>query len=155
MIVGSILLAFGIEAWWDGLGEARQRTALLEALSENFAVAADSLVIVKANHTLVAERSKRVLDYGEVGTVPVAERDSVDILVGGHFMRTAFDPPMGTVETLLGSGRLDLLGNARLVTALTQWSSQVVGLQRFEQAALDHFYGRIYPYLGERLDLRT
>ena len=153
VIVGSILLAFGIQAWWDGLGEARQRTALLEALSEDFVLAADSLASVKAKHALVAERSKQVLDYGEIGTVPVTEQDSLDVLIGGHFMRTAFDPPMGTVETILGSGRLDLLGSAPLVRALTKWSSQLAGLDRYEQSALDHFYERIYPYLAERLDL--
>ena len=41
VIVGSILLAFGIDAWWEGVGERKeQRRSLVEMLSN---LAADSL----------------------------------------------------------------------------------------------------------------
>ena len=36
VIVGSILLAFGIEAWWDGMQERAEEQVVLLALQEEF-----------------------------------------------------------------------------------------------------------------------
>ena len=64
------------------------------------------------------------------------------------FYRPTFDPPMGTVSTILGSGRLDLLSNQELAAELTRWSSLVEDLQELEKSANDHFYQTLYPYLA-------
>ena len=43
VIVASILLAFGIQAWWERLGDAQQREAILAGLASDFALAATDL----------------------------------------------------------------------------------------------------------------
>jgi len=152
-IVGSILLAFAIDAWWDSRSDARQERVLLSALAQDFANAGEQLSETKSRHTGVARAGEQLLTYGEIGNVPEAERDNVDNLVSRHFDRDTYDPPMGTVDGVLGSGKIDLLRNQRLVTELTQWSAAVTHLRFRQTYAIDHFNERFYPYLSSQLDL--
>jgi hypothetical protein len=43
VIVASILLAFGLDAWWDATQQSRETADLLAALDEEFALAAEEL----------------------------------------------------------------------------------------------------------------
>jgi hypothetical protein len=153
VIVVGVLVALAADAWWESRSEARQRAVLLEALSDDFAVAERRLGAVRRIHTSVTARSESVLDFGETGSVPAEYQDSLDLLIGGHFHRANYEPPTGAFETALASGRIDLLGDDRLVSELTQWSATVARLQGTEDRLADDFYERIYPYLAARLDL--
>jgi hypothetical protein len=75
-------------------------------------------------------------------------------LISSHFARATFDPPMGTVESVLGSGRIDLLTSQELIAELTQWSSVVTQLHNLEIEARNHSYDQIYPYLASRINLK-
>ena len=57
VIVGSILLAFGIEAWWDGVQERVEERQALEALARDFESAAeeiDQVALVMDSVTIAA-----------------------------------------------------------------------------------------------------
>jgi hypothetical protein len=153
-IVASILLAFTIDAWWDSRSDAMQEQALLLALSSDFDAAENMLRSAKRMHVVTAESGAKLISFGEADKIPEAERDGIDLLVGMHFARAIFSPPMGTVESVMGSGRIDLIANQELVAELTQWSSVVSRLQILEIEAREHFYDRIYPYLAKRLNLK-
>jgi len=154
LIVMSILAAFSIDAWWESRSEAKQEQALLLALSEDFTEAESLLSAATAMHNMTARAGEQLITLGESGNFPEADRDGIDLLVGSHFARAIFSPPMGTVESVIGSGRIDLLTNRELVAELTQWSSVVSRLQILEIEAREHFYDRIYPYLATRLNLK-
>ena len=57
VIVGSILLALALDAWWDGVQEAERRQALLRGLASDFEAAATDL-------DRVAQMHRRVGDIG-------------------------------------------------------------------------------------------
>ena len=153
-IVVSILLAFWIEAWWDSRSDANQEQALLLALSEDFTEAERLLSVVKTMHNMTARAGEQLITLGETGNVPEADQNGVDLLISWHFARATFDPPMGTVESVLGSGRIDLLTSQELIAELTKWSSVVTQLHNLEIEARNHFYDRIYPYLAPRINLK-
>ena len=154
VIVASILLAFGIEAWWGERTDARQEEALLLALASDFETTATLFSQVSAAHTRVTDATARLIEYGLAGSVPEPERAAVDSLVSSLFWRSTFDPPMGTVESVVGSGRLDVLSSGELVTELTQWGSLVSSLRGLETVGLDHFNEQFYPYLSSRINVR-
>ena len=154
VIVGSILLAFGIDAAWDARGEAELERRLLEALAEDFRFAESEWKEVKAGHNTVVESMERLLTWAEQGSVPADQRAVADTVLSNVFWRMRFHPPMGTVEAVLGSGRLDLLQNQELVGALTRWSAVVAAVNRREVDGADHFYEAVYPYLRTRLNIQ-
>lgn len=152
-IIASILIAFALDAGWDARSERAQEKALLLALAEDFGAASDNFDATKAGHLLELQASEELIGYGESGEIPFEDRARIDTLVSRQFSRRMFDPPMGTVQSILGSGRIDLISNPELVTELTRWSTAVAELQRGEKDSRRHFYDRVFPYLSERLDV--
>jgi len=152
-IVVSILAAFSIDAWWATRSDKAQERILLVSLSADFAEAEQSLSGVKSRHIRLAHSGEKLITYGESGDIPVGERDDIDRAVSNHFDRATYEPPMGTVDSILGSGNINLLSNYQLIAELTRWSAVVAKLKRIELDARNHFYQRFYPYLASRLDL--
>ena len=153
VIVASILLAFGIQAWWDSRADAVQERALVSALEQDFRTARASFDSVKLAHQTVLTSMERLLIYTKSGSVPELERAQLDTVLSRVFYRRTFDPPMGTVETILGSGRLDLFHNQDLVGELTRWTAAVQNFNELETSGTNHFYRTLYPYLSANLKL--
>jgi hypothetical protein len=154
VIVGSILLAFGIDAAWDARREGQLERTLLEALAQDFRVAEQEWAEVKTGHNTVVRSMEKLLTWAEQGTVPLDQRAVADTSLGNVFWRETFDPPLGTIEAVLSSGRLDLLENQELIGALTRWTSVVSDVNRREVDGANHFYEAVYPYLRTRLNIQ-
>lgn len=153
-ILLSILLAFWIDAWWDDRADGQQERALLNALLQDFQATRNEFETISVNHKKVFGSMEQILYWAEAGSVPEDDRLEVDVRLSNVFYTPTFDPPMGAVDTILASGRLDLLSNATLVTELTRWSSMVEDLNQREEAAANHFYQTIYPYLSANLNIQ-
>ena len=153
-IVGSILLAFWIDAWWDDQSDAKQERALLGALLQDFETARDEFGTTSAGHNKVFGSMEKILYWAESGSVREDEQAEVDVVLSNVFWTPTFDPPMGAVDTILASGRLDLLSNTTLVTEVTRWKSLVEDLNEREAAAANHFYQTVYPYLSANLNIQ-
>ena len=63
VIVASILLAFGLQAWWEGVQEREEERATLERLAAEFGVVDSVLGQWQANHKGVAEASEVLLQH--------------------------------------------------------------------------------------------
>lgn len=153
-IVGSILLAFWIDAWWEGLTEREQESAILQALLRDFGEAREQFDQIASRHERLQGNMEQLLHWAEDGDVPEDRRGEVDGMLGSTFNRQVFDPPSGAVETILGSGRLDLISNTELVPELTRWTALVDELREQEMAVVDHFYQTVYPYLAARVNMQ-
>jgi hypothetical protein len=147
VIVGSILLAFAIDAWWEGRGEAERREALLEGLAADFALAEEQLDLARRAHGEVREVAARWLVLARSGS-PAGDHVAVaDTLVSEMAWTLVTRPPMGTLDALLQSGDLSLIKNPGLLGALTNWSSTLEYLNDFERTGADQWYEDVTPYL--------
>ncbi|MHC4986028.1 MAG: hypothetical protein ACYTFO_07725 [Planctomycetota bacterium] len=61
IIVVSILLAFGIQAWWDHRQEARDETVVLAALLDEFQAKMDQLEMRRTFHTSLLESCRKLI----------------------------------------------------------------------------------------------
>jgi hypothetical protein len=154
VIVGSILLAFAIDAAWDERGDEVQESALLSGLEEDFQAAKDEFARARTLHEEKTAAAAQLLSWAESGESGSAPLDQVEVAVSTLFAHPTFDPPMGTIQTVLSSGRLDLLTNSELVRELTRWSAVYDDLREDEENASRHLYESIFPYLSPRLNLK-
>lgn len=155
VIVASILLAFGIDAWWDSKNERDQATALAAALVRDFETTRQRFDEARQRYEIVLNSMEQILVLAENGPVPEAQWARVDTILSRVFYSmNTFDPPMGAVETILSSGRLDLFHDENLLAELTRWTSDVADLKTIEQAGSQHFFEHVYPVLAERLELQ-
>ena len=153
VIILSILAAFSIDAWWDARGERVQARAFLEALSVDFEAAEAELDRVRGLHELVAAASDQLMTWADGGDPVSACRESADPYTA-LLARPTFDPPMGTVQTILSSGRADLVPDRTLLRELTNWSALVEDLKIEEQQAIRHLEAEVFPTLRDALDLK-
>jgi hypothetical protein len=148
VIVGSILLAFGIDAAWDRREQDQRRDALLAALGSDMALARDEIDRVAGFHLRGLSAAADLLNLSGADPIDQDERNRIDSLVTATWSSTAtYDAPLGAFQILVGSGNLDLLSDPPLAIELTAFPSVVADLER-EQRALRAMALELHEYLG-------
>jgi hypothetical protein len=147
VIVVSILLAFGVDAWWDGLDQAERRDALLAALAADLATSEQLLDVGSALHADVHEAAARWLRLARSGDDAATHALVADSLVSGMQWAIVTRPPDETVRAALENGDLSLLENQELLAALAGWQAAIRYLNDTEAIGVDQWYRDISPYL--------
>ncbi len=121
LIVVSILIAFGLDAWWSGRIARQEGRSALAAVRADFRAARIELDSVVAINEADVRAITTLLSMDPVA-VQALDADSAASLVtqitdGG----LTFDPSMGAVQALLSSGSLGQVRNQELAAALAAW----------------------------------
>jgi len=155
VIVGSILLAFGLQAWWDGVQEREQERDALERLDVEFAAVDSVLVEWQANHHGVGEASEELLAHTGPGGSDALSRDSIAALIWTMTAVWTLDPPRATLSSLESSGRLGTLLSQDLLAQLASWQALLADLQGDEESVAKRVHDDLYPYLNSHVAWRT
>jgi len=132
VVVLSILVAFGLDAWWDGRREAAQEQVLLAGLQGDFEANLQQLNAREETQELIL-RATDVLPAG-----PVTPRgsdlppDSVARLLGVIAFNPTFDPTDGTLGALWATGGLGVIRLDSLRVELARWPGQVANYKEAE-----------------------
>lgn len=103
LIVVSILIAFALEAWWDGWQRAEDEREALLTLAEELRGSRIELDSVIAHNEGQVQVGRYFLDLAERG-VPDLPRDSLFIAFNGLSGGMTFDPSIGATEAILAAG---------------------------------------------------
>ena len=155
VIVVSILLGLGLDAWWD------DRQATSNARRELAGVAAE-LAEMKAEIERGAAQHARMhglnrMLVNELSAVPsdglVTVPDS--LLAGLLWTVWVNDPPTALLDAFVSSGQLEQLGDEEMRRELLQWVSILQDLRDDELRARGFQDREARPYLNELADLTT
>ena len=155
LIVFSILLAFGIEAWWSHQGELRAEVEALQGLSDDFGESLERLASARTEHVGVRDASVRLLAMTGPDANPTVSDPVVDTLVTVLISGPKVLPVTATYDALIASGRLDLLRSEELRRELARWSTAIVDLREEERDAFKQMDERLLPYLWDYVPLVT
>ncbi len=155
LIVASILLAFGIEAWWVRSREHAAEIEALQHLRDEFTATAERLAQTGERHESIRRSAKRLL--GMTGPTPPAHLDTlaVDSLVMDLLGAPTVEPETVTLDALIGAGRLDLLSSPDLRRELAAWSSSMADLAQEEQLAVEQMDQRFLPLIWDHVPVVT
>jgi pimeloyl-ACP methyl ester carboxylesterase len=154
-IVGSILLAFALDAWWDRRAERRDELETLTRLAEEFDRSAEILAATQAFQDSVIRASEALLELIGPGAEPGVPTDSVGRLIYGSIRRGTFTPVSGVLGSVLSSGRLRIIISDSLRAELAAWPGLVEDLNEGERFAWAFVDDRYIPYLDERISWRS
>ena len=145
VIVGSILLAFSVDAWWDRQGDREDQLEVLRAVESEFQTYETVLVGAVERLTVIVEASEGLIDalrsVPEGGLVAVPESQVVAVLEW-----PTLRIPSATVEL---AGVVD----PELGSLIRQWQAEVrTTVDRFD-AAREMVFLQIRPELAPDLDL--
>ena len=149
VIVISILLAFGLDAWWDGVAERASLEASLASVLEEFEANRSALPVVLENHAsnISGLRAAR----GQLSEVGPGETAAIaDTLLHLSIRWFTYDAQIGALSALLESGELAKIRDPRLRKALAGWTARIADSTESEFIRNRDF---LPPYLeidGER-----
>ena len=144
MIVGSILMAFGIEAAWSEKKERADESDAIAQLAHDFASNAARLDTVRMVHQTALDATYEILALAGLAG------EALGTLLTGALVRNSwrvwtYDPVLGGVHSLIQSGRLGILRNDALRVAVAGWPDIVEDLNEDEIQESEETYERVVP----------
>lgn len=148
VIVGSILLAFAIDASWDRAQERGQERALLEDLEQEYtALQSDVAGRIERNRGII-DALTTILEIGAGAAPPPI--DQLDAAYRLLVVAPTWDPQRSVTETLFSSGLVDVIQSAELREALSRWNGQIDELRDNEAEIRLAMREQLLPYLIAR-----
>jgi len=135
LIVVSILLAFGIDAWWDQRQERQEEQRLLHRLEDDFSETRELLEAAVERHRRIGEEAIRLSQVRDFETFP--RSDVASWVQWSFLLYQTFHPKSGAVDALLASGQLDLISNDDLRSRLAAWPRAVREFTENEEFIVD------------------
>lgn len=145
VIVFSVLVAFGVDAWWDAhsaRSSARDYVRSVEA----------ELDIIRSR----IERSIRLAGVAEdaatawLEEAPDLSPDSLNTLLGGMVMWATADLTVPSVGALLNSGAIDLIEDSELRGWIQGFPTEVRDFEEEESGTIAFIDQAFVPYLADR-----
>ncbi len=144
VIMASILLAFGVDAWWGQVQARASERSYLASLREEFR---------QVRPQPLREQSVRYAAalIEQTQSAQLAEPDSLYRWTTGLSQQLQFDPPRAVLDDLVSSGGTQLLRSDSVRLALTSYSSRLATLRYFDAQAWATWEQRIQPFLEGRV----
>lgn len=138
VIIGSILAAFALDTWWDQRQERAEEQETLSALQVEFEQARMDVEWYGSGQVRILDAVTLLVD--ELHAAWRAGRRTVtlpDTALGLAYVPPTVSPTLGTLEGLVSSGRLGLLRDRELRTALGGWGTELAELTEEETSSRD------------------
>jgi len=147
-IIASILIAFAIDTWWDGLEEKREVRDSLEALAGELSDSQEELDFDLSSKRTNVELTDLLTAHLD-GGVDSLDPDTVVYILGRLRWKQMFTPPQAVLNEMISSGRMNLIRSSALRRSLldySQWLEKAQINEAQERAFLDN---RFSPFLSE------
>ena len=150
VIVASILVAFALDASWDTRNERVEAAELRAALVDDFTQTRIEMLRVRNRNEVVIGAADSVLTVLDEwpSSVSVPSR-----YFGALLLTPTTDPSLGTLQALISSARLRIIGDAALQGILSEWPAQLADVREEELAAKTFVHQQLTPGLGRAIDL--
>jgi hypothetical protein len=153
-VVLSILLAFSIDAWWDGHKERRRERDVLAGLLEDFEASRAGLEARLGLARRMAHGTTQLLELVDdgAGSTAMAVPDSLILAVLGG---PTYEPDTNTLDAAVASGEIDLISNPELRAELATWRRTLADTAEDEREVRRITNEQLVPILARSMSLRT
>jgi len=151
-IVGSILLAFSIDAWWGERKEVIEKNALLESVRSEMQSNRKQLETDRVYRQGAMDSAKTLLAAIESGRYEDATMTLDHRLADlTWFSNEAISTV--AVDSLLDGGLIAAVDNERLRHYLVQWPHHVEALRTLQEQDYENLMDEVAPFLGRNASL--
>ena len=152
-IVGGILLAFWIQAWWEDRQESRDERVLLVALRDEFQAKLDQLEMRRTFHTSLLNSSRKLIraSISEDDSLTPAELDQLLADLWWYNPQGEWDSAI--LGALYDSGNLNVISDPELRLNLAQWPGLFRLLEQRVSRDEEYFKNHLMPFLTKNVYL--
>jgi len=144
-VVVSILLAFGIDAWWQDRQIRKEEHEILQGLEEEFLAIREVLTRHSALHRDSLKSLENVLSISDAGASQESAA-AVETAIRELLTPNTTDISNGTLHALLASGRLEMLSSRALRKRLVNWEREIGEVWDDQEAHAKMVYEIHVPY---------
>jgi len=157
-IVGSILLAFAIDAWWaerlERITEREELSRLYDEFSSN-RERLDRWVSVDGFMQRIRTSSLRVSEIMDAAMKGGSETVSVlDVQIADLVRSATFEAESPVYESLVRSGRIEIVEDREIVTAIAKWERSLRNAAEIEQTRRQFVNNQLLPVLAARSNIQ-
>lgn len=151
VVVASILIAFGLDAWWQSREDREEEQMVLVALLEEMTAVKDAIEVQRSFHEAVSESIIRLKETTAARSIEI-HPDTLDKLLadicwwGGES-----NYGTGTLTSVITSGKLSLIQNEELRHRIGGWPRVVDDIVENEGFEFDNFKDSWMPYLTKNI----
>lgn len=149
IIVASILVAFGLDAWWESRLQVEETAAQLATLHDEFTANREDLAVLRNRleglRVAVVSLLPRISPGAEL--LPL---DKLNEMMDRSFRLSVIELGTGSVQALLASGRLAMIPDPELQALLAAWPAQTAKLAR-QSRLLEENREEIIEYLHDKV----
>ena len=141
-IVVSILLAFGIDAWWDARNDLAEEREILVGLDAEF-------VDLRARLDQWAQFNREgmtILEEYLSDSVAEMDLESIEWVFAYAFLINVLDQG-GALDALLASGRLEKVGDRDIRARLAKWPDWLEDIHTNDLSFRDYGMREIIPFM--------
>lgn len=148
VVVGSILLAFAIDAWWDYRGELQQEDEIIQALEAEFTLNRRKLERDIEDVRDYTAAAQRLLEAARSSAVEARDVDSLGADLWRSLSWRTANLSTANLDVIVSTGRLDLIRDALLRSALAGWKANLEDMAEEEEYEWREIVERYRPYMG-------
>ena len=157
-IVASILLAFAIDAWWAERSERIAERETLSRLHAEFASNRARLNSWISDEGFMSQALASSLAVSEILQTAIqkgAETASVlDMQIAALARTATFEAETPVYEGLVTSGRIEIIENRAIVSAIASWDRQLQNAYEIERSKRQFVNGQLIPALMARSNIQ-
>jgi hypothetical protein len=157
-IVGSILLAFAIDAWWAERLERITEREELSRLYDEFSSNRERLgpwVSVDGFMQRTKASSLRISEIMDAAMKGGSETVSVlDVQIADLVRSATFEAETPVYESLVRSGRIEIVENREIVSAIAKWERSLRNAAEIEQTRRQFVNNQLLPVLAARSNIQ-
>jgi hypothetical protein len=152
VIVGSILLAFGVDAWWEATSERNKERSVLARVFEEVGRERSRLrgSPVQSSAASAASELVKLMERLPNG---VGEVEVPDTLLGQLVSAPTHETRVPALDGLLRSGRIELVSDLQVRGQIARWERGVTNLLETETRARGFVDAHLIPALAARGDV--
>jgi hypothetical protein len=149
-IVGSILLAFSIDAWWDTESQRGAEAALIRALEAELIEARQGF---QGHQDFISENMEMDIDalsLLEKRDINSATKEEIEIFANTLARPDRnYSPPRAALDDISNSGNIGLIQSDSVRLAISNYNQQLSLDAGNQQLLIDLWLNQIAPYLYE------
>lgn len=153
VVVASILIAFGLDAWWQDRMARVEEREILQALASEFEQIGEEIQIMEEYRSASMDLTLDFLEMTESGRVEIGE-DSLDYLMVFLFNFVGQETfPTGVLTSVISSGQLSLIQNEQLRHELGGWPKEIAVLREILENERWEYREQFKPFMRLHADL--
>ncbi|PTM03504.1 MAG: hypothetical protein DA407_13950 [Bacteroidetes bacterium] len=154
LVVIGILIALSINNWNEEKKEQQDEYLALKSLYSEFVESRELFNQGQRHHEMIFDGMQYLLEILDAKRVNESMVDSIYWrLDRSAWSSGIFEPSRGIVNSLINSGKQNIIRNDSLKSLLIQWNDQVISFQNTERLAQDYKFTYLFPLISKLTQL--